>query len=98
MSREYKNRRIVIWPSYIDSSLSRKNGRRVSKMDGVSNPTIEEIVEAARQLDLNPVIENSPYPRLWWRVKQRVIVDKKYNKQEILRRIASKIKDLRKSK
>lgn len=95
MSREYRKKKIVIWPAYIDSTIPRKMGRRVPRDLAVPNPTIEEIVKAASQLGLNPVVEESSYPRLWWKYRHRVVVDKKGSKQEILKIIAKEIKENR---
>ncbi len=98
MSRDYREKRVVVWPAYIDATLSRKMGRRVPRSVAVPNPTVEEIVEAASQLGLNPVIEDSPYPRAWWKYRQRVVVDKTGPKQQVLRKIAEKIKEIRREK
>ena len=95
MSRDYRGKRIVIYPAYLDSSLSRKEGRRVPRSLAVHNPRIEEIVKAAEELGLNPIVEDSKYPRLWWRYKVRIVVDKVDSKQKILKMIAEKIKELR---
>jgi len=58
----------VIWPSYIDSQVPRSRGRKVSLSHAVPAPTVDEIVRAARELGLDPVVEEKPYPRLWVRV------------------------------
>ncbi len=98
MSRDYRDKKVVIWPAYIDSTISRKDGRRIPREQAVSNPTIEEIVNVADELGLNPIVEEAPYPRLWWKYKARVVVDKKYPKQKLLRIIASKIREIRNRK
>jgi len=97
-SREYINERIVLWPVYIDSTKSRKKGRKISKQDGVPRPRVEEIVEAAEILGLEPIIEDKKYPRLWWEQEKRVVVLKKYSRQELLKRIARKIKEIREAR
>ncbi len=96
MSRDYKNKRIVIYPAYIDSSLSRKEGRKIPKSIAVHNPRVEEIVRAAEELGLNPSIEDSRYPKFWWKYKVRIVIDKVDSKQRILKMIAEKINELRK--
>ena len=45
--------RIVIWPTYFDSTLTRKNGRIVSKSLAVSSPKILEIKTALNELGLD---------------------------------------------
>lgn len=94
-SLEYKGKRVVIWPSYLDSSLSRSGGRRLPLKDSVRNPRVDEIIAAARILGLNPVVERKGYPRRWWSDKARVVVNKVRSKRETLRLIAKTIRELR---
>ena len=49
--------RTIIWPAYIDSERTKKDGRRISKEDAVSAPKIREINKAAQKLHLNPEVE-----------------------------------------
>ncbi len=86
---------MVIYPAYLDSTLSWREGRRVPRSLAVRNPSVEEIVKAAEELGLNPVVEEARYPRLWWRYRYRVVVDKVASKQEVLRMIARKIIEYR---
>ncbi len=95
MSRDYKGKRIVVYPEYLDLRRSRSEGRRVRRDKAVPNPKIEEIMRAAEELGLNPTYEEASYPRNWWEHRGRVIVDKKDSKQSILRRIAEKIREYR---
>ncbi len=96
MSREYRGRKIVIYPEYLDSKKSRSEGRRIPLKQAVPNPTLEEIARAAEELGLNPIIEEEKaYPRDWWGRRGRVIVDKSGSKLETLRRIAEQIKSKR---
>ncbi len=96
MSREYRGKRIVIYPSYIDSSLPRRLGRRVPREAGVPRPSIREIAEAAEELGLNPVVEeDARHPRTWFTHRGRVIVDKVAPKQRVLRMIAERILERR---
>ncbi len=97
-SRDYIDERIVLWPVYIDSTKSRGKGRKISKRDAVPRPRVEEIVEAAEILGLKPIVEDKNYPRLWWEQEKRVVVLKKYPRQELLRRIARKIKEIREAR
>ncbi len=98
MSREYRGKRIVVWPAYIDASLSRGEGRKLPLRDAVRRPRVEEVVEAAERLGLHPEVEESPYPRRWWDQKRRVVVDKAGSKLETLRAIAAEVKRLRDEK
>ena len=99
MSREYRGERIVLYPAYLDKRLSRRLGRRVPRDLAVLSPRLEEIVTAAEELGLDPIVEeDKAYPRVWFRSKGRVIVLRKYTKQETLRMISSKIIELRRRK
>ena len=82
----------VIWPIYFDKSLSRLNGRKVSKKHAVDKPTIDDILKAAKSLKLNPVVEkNSSHPSNHWKKQGRILVDKKDTKSNILKQIANRL-------
>ena len=86
----------VIWPAYIDKGNSRSGGRIISRKLSVTSPELKEIVQAAKELGLNPTVErDKSYPKSWWKVSGRVLVDKKGVKSGIAREIARKIRDLR---
>lgn len=83
----------IIWPVYIDSKKTKHEGRKISIEHAVSSPKIREIFKAAGKLGLNPEIEkNRSYPRSWWEISGRVIVDKKMPKNQILIKISNIIK------
>ena len=82
----------VIWPIYFEKSLSRLNGRKVSKKYAVDKPTSEAIVKAAKSLGLNPVFEkDASHPSRYWRKEGRILVDKKDSKIKLLRQIANRL-------
>jgi len=95
LSREYRGRRVVVWPAYIDATLSRGEGRKVPIRDAVRKPRVDEIVEAAKRLGLNPEVEDAKHPRRWWEQRQRVIVDKLGSKLETLRAVAAEVRRIR---
>jgi len=98
LSREFKGKRVVIYPNYIDSTKTRSEGRRIPLKIAVPNPRIDEIYAAAEALGLNPIIEEDKhYPRSWWDTRGRVVVDKVKTKLTTLKLIALKISELRKS-
>ncbi len=99
VSREYRGKRIVLWPANIDSTLSRSEGRKIPRKEAVRKPRVEEIVEAAKRLGLNPSVEDARYPRKWWEQKQRVVVDRAgMSKIEVLKMIAREVERLREEK
>ncbi|WP_224425259.1 signal recognition particle subunit SRP19/SEC65 family protein [Methanobrevibacter sp. TMH8] len=87
----------IIWPSYIDSKRSRKEGRKINKSDAVADPKLTEISRAARKLNLNPKTEDDKlYPRFWWESSGRIIIERKdISKNKILANISQEIKNLR---
>ena len=88
--------RTIIWPVYIDSEKTKKDGRRISKENAVPAPKIREINKAAERLHLNPEVEKyKSYSRSWWESSGRVIVDKSTTKRETLIKITNMIKGMR---
>lgn len=84
----------MIWPAYFDAELSRKEGRKVARNMAVKNPSIDDVYKAAKRLMLNPIKEEKAYPSRWWRKEGRILVDKKYKKADIIRKIAEVIKGI----
>ena len=95
MRKEYKGKRIIIWPSYIDSACSRGKGRKIPLKEAVKSPKIDEIVKAAKILGLNPLISEKRYPKSWFRDTKCVVVNKVKSKLYTLILISRKIKELR---
>ncbi|KAJ5073085.1 signal recognition particle 19 kda protein [Anaeramoeba ignava] len=59
-----KEKFIIIYPSYIDSKISYKFGRRFSKTKCIESPTIIEIAKACSHLGFKFLIEaDKGYPR-----------------------------------
>ena len=87
VSREEE--KFVVWPVYFDKSVSRLNGRKVSKKYAVEKPSIENISKAAKSLGLNPILEKeSMHPKRNWKKEGRILIDKKDSKNKLLRQIA----------
>jgi signal recognition particle subunit SRP19 len=85
--------KIVIWPAYIDSHKSRSEGRKISEKEAIPSPTLEEIKAAADKIGLNPIVEkDKAFPREWWEVSGRVLVDKRKPKSLLLKDIAREIR------
>jgi len=88
--------KLVIWPVYIDQTKSRSSGRIISRKNAIKEPHLNEIKEAAIKLGLNPEVEpEKAYPKSWWEVSGRVLVDDKGPKSVIAKQIASAIKKMR---
>jgi signal recognition particle subunit SRP19 len=88
--------KLVIWPVYIDQTKSRSSGRIISRKNAIKEPHLNEIKEAAKKLGLNPEVEpEKAYPKSWWEVSGRVLVDDKGPKSVIAKQISLAIKKMR---
>lgn len=82
----------VVYPIYFDKSVSKIEGRKVSKKQAVDKPNIEDIGKAAKSLGLNPVLEkNIAHPSRHWKKEGRVLIDKKDSKSKLLKQIANRL-------
>jgi signal recognition particle subunit SRP19 len=87
-----KREKTVLWPSYLDSSKTRKEGRRVPKSNGVPNPNILELQRAAEKLGMKPELEaDAAYPSAPLIKTGKILVQKKGTKTQTLMKIAKEI-------
>ncbi len=87
----------VVWPVYLDSAKSRKQGRRIAMKFAVESPKIQEIEQAADLLGYKHDTKlDSAHPKTWWEKKGYVLIEKKNSKIKVLEKIANKIVSLRK--
>ncbi len=86
----------IIWPAYLDKNFSKKGGRKLPKNLALDHPKFEEIKKALDSIGINHEIEkNSRYPKDQGRDERnlgRFIVEKKFSKNEILRKISKEIR------
>jgi len=79
----------VIWPVYFDKSVTRLNGRRISKKYAIEKPSLENILKATKPLGINPILEkNCSHPKKHWKKQGRLLVDHLESKSKILLKIA----------
>ncbi len=93
-----KSDKIIIWPAYIDSDKTQKEGRKISKENSVKNPKIEEISKAAKKLKLEPETKiNASYSKSWWENSGKVLItlNESLTKREALIKISNIIKNSR---
>jgi signal recognition particle subunit SRP19 len=88
--------RVIVYPCYLDSNRSESQGRKIPKSLAVPSPKIDEIFRAAKDLNLDPIIEEKAHPAWWWEETSRVSVKKVGPKRKILVLIAEKIAEERK--
>ena len=89
----------VVWPAYIDSTKSRREGRKLSKGLSVQIPRLDELSEAARRLSLQAeVVHGKSRPNAWWEKGGYLILPKKNPKTDLARSLANEIRKIRTAK
>jgi signal recognition particle subunit SEC65 len=85
----------IIWTIYFNQGVSRKRGRKTSKKEAVSNPSLEEVLSAARNIGLGVRgVKKARYPAYWWDKNCGYIMVEKSGKSkiEIIRELAKEIR------
>lgn len=78
----------VLWPEYFDRSRPRSQGRKVSKALAISDPNVDIISKALRQLGLEHKVEREKsYPANWFSKGGRVLVQRSGPKSQLLLRV-----------
>jgi signal recognition particle subunit SRP19 len=83
-----------VYPAYLRRETSRTAGRRVPEATALDDPTVADLVVAAKALGFEVTAEESKhYPRQFHRYEGRIKVAKKagVTKTEFLRRIAAEL-------
>jgi signal recognition particle subunit SRP19 len=83
--------RFVVWLDYFDSELKRSQGRRIPVSSAVRSPTLTELVEACRRLNLDPQPQPAKHPRSVPRPSGYVAVKKLGPKQSLVAKIAREL-------
>ena len=87
---------ITIWPQYLNKNLTLKEGRKISKEDAVSDPTISDVERAVKRLGLQYDIQKEvSYPGKWYEKSGRILVEWEGTKLELIREVSLKIKEMR---
>lgn len=87
-----QNKKIVIWPVYLDLNHTRKEGRLTRNELSVKAPKVFEINKAAEKLGLHPEIEaGKAHPSRWWDKSGRVTIDNAGPKTVLLGKIGAEI-------
>tara|TARA_B110000263_G_C15268976_1_gene492495 strand:- start:403 stop:702 length:300 start_codon:yes stop_codon:yes gene_type:complete len=91
----------LIYPAYLDSMKTRREGRRVAKKIAVESPTMAEIELAVKKIGYIPEIENEKsYPRQAWERTGRVRVKNSNDsaKNDIVQAVAAYVRAIRNEK
>jgi len=91
--KEYE--KYVIWLDYFNSELKRREGRRVPLNSATRAPTIQELEEACRRLNIQPVAQVARYPPSSSRESGYVSVMKAKPKHVLVMKVAKELSVVR---
>jgi signal recognition particle subunit SRP19 len=91
--KEYE--RFVVWLDYIDSERKRSEGRRVPLNSCVRAPTLEELAQACKMLNIDAQPQKAFYPRKSRRQSGYVSIKKNGPKQQIIMSVARELSRIR---
>jgi signal recognition particle subunit SRP19 len=78
----------VLWPEYFDINRTRDAGRKVCRKLSISNPNVELIAKAVKQMGLEYKIESDKsYPGNWYNHAGRVLVEHSLPKTLLLLKV-----------
>ncbi|MFB6129834.1 MAG: signal recognition particle subunit SRP19 [Salinigranum sp.] len=87
----------VIYPAYLDASLSRSEGRRVPVDAAVEDPTVDEIARAVQQVGYDAVVEGDKTYSREFEPRGRVVVKgaEDASKNDLVQAVAAYVTILR---
>jgi signal recognition particle subunit SRP19 len=92
----------IIWLDYFNKNLSRKKGRKVGKNNSVYDPTMQELIDTSKTLELDLSEENinnqARYPRRSFLKSGYIMISKKEKKSTVVNQIAKKMIETRQQK
>jgi signal recognition particle subunit SRP19 len=91
--KEYE--RFVVWLDYLDSERKRSDGRRVPLNSCVRSPTLEELVQACKKLNLDAQPQKAFHPKASRRQSGYVSIKKQGPKQQVITAIARELSRIR---
>nr|KXH71284.1 MAG: hypothetical protein AM324_08850 [Candidatus Thorarchaeota archaeon SMTZ1-83] len=86
---------VIVWPAYLDSTLTRAQGRRVSKNLGAPDITIKILKEAADSAGFESEAESDKrYPRNWIGAPGYLVVEnpERHKKKRVLLMLAKSVR------
>ncbi len=91
--KEYE--RVIVWLDYLDSERKRTEGRRVPLDSCVRAPTLDEVVQACKRLNLDAQPQKAFHPRASRRQSGYVSIKKAGRKQQVIVAIARELSRIR---
>lgn len=87
--------RYIFWVDYFDSELRRSQGRRVPLSSATKGPTLAELTEACRRLNLRPEPQGARYPSRPGKESGYVSVSKSPPKHALFLKVAKELSVVR---
>lgn len=87
--------RFVIWLDYLDSERKRGEGRRVPLDSCVRSPTLDELLQACKRLNIEAQPQMAFHPRAARRQSGYVSIKKTGRKQDVIVAIARELSRIR---
>ena len=92
----------IVWLDYFNKNLSRKKGRRVSKNISVYDPTMQELIDASKTLELDfseeDINNQARYPRRAFVKSGYIMISKRDKKSSVINQIAKEMIEARQQK
>ncbi len=84
---------IVVWLDYFNKTLPRKKGRRLPKEKCVFDPSLKELIDAAKAAGLDPTEteEQVRFPKRPYVRSGYIVLEKKSTKTSIMNKISEKL-------
>ena len=84
---------IVIWLDYFNKTLPRNKGRKLSKEKCVFDPSLKELIDAAKAAGLDPTEteEQVRFPKRPYVRSGYIVLEKKSTKTSIMNKISEKL-------
>jgi len=85
--------KVIVWPANLDSTKTRRTGRKLTKGASLQAPRLEEISEAAKRLSLEPeLVPAKSRPSTWWEKGGYLIFPKNEKRTVLLRSLALEVR------
>ena len=84
---------VVVWLDYFNKTLPRDKGRKLSKEKCIFDPSLKELIEAAKAagLDLTETNEKVRFPKRPYVRSGYIVIPKSGPKTKILKKISEKL-------
>ncbi|HKU33622.1 MAG TPA: signal recognition particle subunit SRP19/SEC65 family protein [Candidatus Nitrosotalea sp.] len=84
---------VVVWLDYFNKTLPKKMGRRVSREKSVFDPSLKELIDAAKAAGFDPTETNDQvrFPKRPYVRSGYIILSKGQSKAKIISTIADKL-------